>query len=137
MAGAALFAALLVAVSPGRAATGTPSFAFGRTGGNIVPFTVAIRADGSLATSGPVRLADRSAQLSGAQLAALVRVAEAQRFWSLRRVTICRGTLPDFAALFVTVRTASRTRTVRVRGDCSPRFNRTYRALAQAAHLRS
>jgi hypothetical protein len=110
-----------------------PSFAFGRIGGNIVPFRVEIRADGTLERSGPVRLAHPDARFSAQRLAGLVRFARTQRFWSLPLTIRCRGSLPDYAYLFVTIRTAEKTRTVMVRGGCSPRFSRVYTGLANAA----
>ena len=110
-----------------------PSFAFGRIGGNIVPFRVEIRADGTLERSGPVRLAHPDARLSLQRLAGLVRFARTQRFWSLPQRIRCRGSLPDYAYLFVTIRTADKTRTVMVRGGCNAPFSRVYTGLAAAA----
>src|SRR5436853_5448945 len=108
--------ALLALPAAGAARTSQgPSFAFGRIGGNIVPFRVEIRADRTLERSGPVRLAHPDARLSAQRLAGLVGFARTQRFWSLPRTIRCRGSLPDFASLFVTIRTAEKTRTVMVR----------------------
>ena len=92
-----------------------------------------IQTDGRIDHTGPVRLAKPDTQLSRARLAVLVRYARTQRFWSLPRMTLCRDSLPDFASLFVTIHTGGRTRTVSVRGECSTRFARIYRALAAAA----
>ena len=135
---AVLSAALLVAVPAAGAARAEapPLFAFGRIGGNIQPFRVAIRPDGTLAHSGPVRIAHPGVRLSKAKLAALLGLARAQHFWTLRRRTVCRQALPDVASLYVTIHTSTRTRTVTVRGECSTRFNRVYRALAAAATVR-
>jgi hypothetical protein len=130
-----LIAAMLLGFLRGGAAAAPAQtvFEFGRVGGNIAPFTVQIRADGSVRHSGPVRLSHRDVRLSPKRLAALRAYARAQSFWSLRRLTPCRGQLPDFASLFVAIHTDGRTRRVTVRGDCSPRFSRVYRALAAAA----
>ena len=126
--------ALLALPAAGAARTREgPSFAFGRIGGNIVPFRVEIRSDGTLERSGPVRLAHPDARLSAHRLAGLVRFARTQRFWSLPPTVRCRGSLPDFASLFVTIRTAGKTRTVMVRGGCNARFSRVYTGLATAA----
>ena len=136
----ALLAAVLLVALPaaGTARTAAPPlFAFGRIGGNIEPFRIAIRLNGTIAHSGPVRLARPHVRLSKAKLAALLRYARTQRFWSLRRRTLCRVSLPDVASLYVTIHTGTRTRTVTVRGDCSPRFARIYRALASAATVTS
>ena len=132
----AVLAASALFVLPAAGAARThqgPSFAFGRIGGNIVPFRVAIRADGTLERSGPVRLAHPKARLSAQRLAGLVRFAGTQRFWSLPHTIRCRGSLPDYASLFVTIRTAEKTRTVMVRGGCNARFSHVYTGLATAA----
>jgi len=131
----ALGASLALFLPAGGAARalGQPLFEFGRTGGNIVPFSVRIRANGTLAHSGPVELAHPDAQLSQSRLASLLRLARAERFWSLPRQTACSGALPDLASRFVTIHTATRTRTVTVRGECGARFTRVYRALSSAA----
>jgi hypothetical protein len=128
-----LAAALLLGAPAGGAAQTQPLVQFGRTGGNIEPFTVAINTDGTLSQSGDVRLAKPDTRLSQARIAGLLRYARTQRFWSLPRHTFCRGSLPDFASSFITIHTASKTRTVSVRGGCKPRFTRIYRTLSTAA----
>ena len=136
---AVLVAAVLLGFLRGGAAAAPPPtvFELGRVGGNIAPFTVRIRADGSVRHSGPVRLAHRDVRLSQKRLTALRAYVRSQGFWSLRRLTVCRGSLPDFASLFVVVHAGGRTRRVTVRGGCSPRFTRVYRALAAAATVTS
>jgi hypothetical protein len=136
---ASLAAVLLLALpAAGSARTPVPPlFAFGRIGGNIAPFRVGIHTDGTVARSGPVRLANPNVRLSKARLAALLRYARTQHFWTLRRRTLCRDSLPDIASLYVTIHTTTRTRTVTVRGECSTRFARIYRALASAATVKS
>lgn len=131
----AVAAALLLAFPAGGAARASqqPLFEFGRVGGNIEPYTVEIKTDGTLDSSGAVKLAKPQTQLSQARLAALLRYARTQRFWSLARTTFCRASLPDFASSYVTVNAGGKTRTVRVRGGCLPRFTRLYRALSAAA----
>jgi hypothetical protein len=136
---AAFAAAALIAI-PAGAGGGTaakPVFTFGRTGGNIAPFAVVIRSDGTVGRSGPVRLARPHVRISKTRRAALLAYARSQSFWSLRTMTICPKTLPDFASLYVTIRTSTRTRRVVVRGSCSKRFSRIYDALAAAATVRS
>jgi hypothetical protein len=132
-------AALLLALPQGgvAATAGHPLFEFGRAGGNIAPFTVAIGADGSVEHSGPVRLAHPGLQLSRTKVRALLATAQAQGFWSLPRRTTCRDALPDFATFYVTIHTDARTRRVSVHGGCRPRFSRIYRALAAAATVTS
>jgi hypothetical protein len=125
-----LFAASAAASAAPRV---SPSYAFGRTGGNIEPFTISIAADGVVAVNGPVRALVH--QVSPAAMARLAVVFRTERFSKLPPATRCAGELPDIAAQFVTVRGAT-TRTVLVHGDCSPRFTKVYDALAQAAGLR-
>src|SRR5580765_1462773 len=117
-----LATALLLGIPAGGAAQTSPLFQFGRTGGTIEPFTVAINTDGTLSVSGDVRLAKPNTRLSHTRLATLLRYARTQHFWSLPGRTACRGSLPDFAGFFVTIHTASKSRTVTVRGACRPRF---------------
>src|SRR5262245_8068212 len=108
-----VLAATLLLVTPvGGAAQMQPLFRFGRIGGTIEPYTVTINTDGTLSQSGDVRLAKPETHLSQARLASLLRYATKQRFWSLRRHTLCRGSLPDFASFFVTISTATKTRMV-------------------------
>ena len=136
----AIFAVLLLLAFPtGGAAllTQQPLFEFGRTGGNIEPFSVQINTDGTIDHTGPVQFAKPGTRLSQARLAALVRYARTQQFWSLQARTSCAGSLPDFAAPYVTIHSAGKTRTVSVRGGCKPRFTRIYRALANAATVTS
>ncbi len=101
-------------------------FAFGRTGGNIMPFTVAIAATGEVKTTGaaPAHVSVVAKQ----QLANLDRIALAVRFSTLPVVTSCPGTLPDIAAQYV----RAGGRTVRVHGNCVNRFNRLWTALNRA-----
>ena len=106
-------------------------FAFGRTGGNIRPFTASIAADGRVSVSGPVQ-AGRM-KLSRAQLAALAKLAADVRFATLPKTTNCAGTLPDVASTFVRVGA----RTVRVHGECLVRYTRLWKALTGAVKLSS
>lgn len=126
-------AALLFVFPAAGTAAQKPLFELGRMGGNIEPFTVTIQTDGTIDHTGDVRLAYPGTQLSIARLAALMQLARTQRFWSLPHRTLCPGALPDVASLYVTIHTGGRTRTVSVRGGCSIRFARIYRALSAAA----
>jgi hypothetical protein len=118
----AILAAPATAVAPG------PSFAFGRGGGNIKPFDVRIASTGRVAVDGkPGRTLPRE------KLQALLRLALAQRFFALPQKIVCPGQLPDFATLYVTVRSGARTRTVTQRGSCNKRLVRVYAALRSAA----
>jgi hypothetical protein len=121
-----LVAGLLASVATASQQTG---FALGRTGGNIRPFTVAIAADGSVSVSGPVQVGRM--KLTRAQLTALDKIAADARFTALPKTTNCSGTLPDVASTFVRVGA----RTVRVHGECVPRYARLWRALVSAVKL--
>jgi hypothetical protein len=115
-------------------ASGTAiSFAFGRVGGNINPFTVTIASDGSVTATGPVRPLKR--QLGARALALLTKSVTAQHFFTLPRSTRCPNTLPDYASQFIMVHRGGVSRRVLVHGDCSPRFARTYAALTKAVGL--
>jgi hypothetical protein len=123
---AAAAAVATLAVAAANASSG-PSFAFGRGGGNIVPSNTRIAATGKVTVDGEPR-----GRLTQAKLRALLAVAVAQQFFALPRQIQCPRTLPDLATLYVTVRTASRTRTVSMHGSCSKRFERVYAALSAA-----
>jgi hypothetical protein len=129
----ALLALGLVAASLASVATASQQtgFALGRTGGNIRPFTVAIAADGRVSVSGPVQ-AGRT-ELTRTQLATLAKLAADTHFAALPKTTNCPGTLPDVASTFVRVGP----RTVRVHGECVPRYSRLWRALTTAVKLSS
>jgi hypothetical protein len=102
-------------------------FAFGRTGGNILPYAVTISTTGSVRASGaaPDHLVRR---LTKQQLADLNRMAFETRFSFLPARTACAGTLPDVADQFIRVGS----RVVRVHGACVKRFNRFWAALTDA-----
>jgi hypothetical protein len=122
-----LLGALAASAPAGSAAQ--RGFAFGRLGGNIVPFTVAIGNDGSVKATGPVKVG--RTHLTRLQVANLNRIAATNAFGSLPAATNCAGTLPDVAGTFVRIGP----RTVRVHGVCVPRYQRIYNALAKAVKL--
>jgi hypothetical protein len=101
-------------------------FAFGRTGGSIMPFTVTISATGVVRTSGAAPR--HVAVVSKHQLTVLKGIAFAVHFTTIPAVTACPNTLPDVAAQFIRVEG----RTVRVHGACISRFNRLWTALNRA-----
>ena len=108
----------------------TTSYAFGRTGGNIEPFTVSIAASGAVTVNGPVRTT--KSQLSPAAMSRLSSVLRAARFSTLPAATRCKGELPDIAADFVT----AGGRTVLVHGTCSRRFTAVLTAMMHAVGLK-
>jgi hypothetical protein len=102
----------------------SPSFVFGRAGGNVVPMHAAIYPSGRVVVNGrPGR------HLTRAKVTALRRYAAAQHFSQLPRRIECPGVLPDIATLYVKV---GRARTVSEHGSCNRRFDRVYAALAKA-----
>ena len=102
----------------------TPSFVFGREGGNVVPMRAVIYPGGRVVVNGqPGR------RLTRAKVIALRRYAAAQGFAKLPRRIECPGVLPDVATLYVKV---GRARTAFEHGSCNRRFDRVYSALAKA-----
>lgn len=101
-------------------------FAYGRAGGNIIPFTVTIATTGAVRATGAAP--DHVATLTKQQLADLNRIAYDVRFATIPVVTACPDTLPDVAAQFIRVGG----RTVRVHGGCVRRFNKLWAALDRA-----
>jgi hypothetical protein len=124
------FAALLPlsGVFPASGAVET-GFEFGRLGGNIRPYKVAIANSGVVHTSGAVQIGRK--HVEPVQLAALNRVATETRFTMLPLKTNCRGSLPDIASTYIRVGA----RTVRVHGGCLPRYERMLRALKASVRL--
>ncbi len=125
-----LVSAALALPALGAASPGPVTYSFGRTGGNIAPFTVTISASGAVSSAGPVTPKRTGVgPAARARLAGLVRTT---RFYGLPHTTRCSGALPDFASNFVTIRSAGTARTVLVHGDCSKRFATLYDALSAA-----
>jgi hypothetical protein len=115
------------------AAKAPASFTFGRTGGNIAPFSVTIARDGHMTTRGPVQLGKPDAVVSTAALTGLLKLAQAEKFFTMPGAVRCKRTSPDFAALFVTVARATGTKTVTVHGDCRPAFSQLYAVVSAVA----
>ena len=107
-------------------ATPHTGFAFGRTGGDILPFRIAIAVDGTLRATGAAPR--HAAKLTKLELATLNRVAYETDFVTLPALISCRNALPDTATQLIRVGAY----TVRVRGSCSARFNRLWAALSRA-----
>jgi len=101
-------------------------FAFGRVGGNIMPFTVTISTSGAVRRTGPAP--GKARHLTKEQLAILNRVVVETSFSRMPAVTACPSTLPDVAAQLIRVGG----RTVRVHGSCLKGFNRLWAALTKA-----
>ena len=101
-------------------------FAFGRTGGNIMPFSIAIAPGGHVTATGPAP--QHATTVSTLRLTNLNRAVVDAKFQTLPTTTLCPGTLPDIATQYIRVGH----RTVRVHGACVARFNRLWAALNRA-----
>ncbi len=125
-----------LAVLAGSSAKGQspPAFAFGRTGGNIVPARVSIARDGRVTTTGAIQatLTQASTPLRNG----LAKLARAEGFFTMSRSLTCGKVNPDVASRFVTISGGGRTRTVTARGSCSPAFEELYAVLSAAVGAR-
>jgi hypothetical protein len=115
--------------APASGATTSTRFAFGRDGGNIIPFTVTIAVDGHVRVTGYVHTG--RTKLTSAQLASLTLLAKQVRFTALPALTMCPNTLPDVATTLVRVGA----RTVRVHGACVARVTRLWSAMRVAVQM--
>jgi hypothetical protein len=102
-------------------------FAFGRTGGNIMPFTISIATSGRVTATGAAPA--HATKVSKLRLANLNRAVLDSQFEAMPALTTCPGTLPDIASQMIRVGG----RTVRVHGGCVVRFNRLWTAMNRAA----
>jgi len=105
-----------------------PTFAFGRTGGNIIPVTVTIGKDGHVTTTGTQQLAITFATVPLRN--GLAKLARAEGFFSMAKYGTCGKVNPDIASQFVTVSAFGKTRTVTQRGTCNAQFNELYAVLS-------
>ena len=120
---------LAAAIVPAAGASSKTGFAFGQAGGNIQPFSIVVAIDGSVSATGRATVGRK--HLTRLQLGELNRLAVTTGFGVLPALTLCKGSLPDFATLFVRVGP----RTVRVRGGCLPAYQRLWKALANDVRL--
>jgi hypothetical protein len=109
-----------------------PTFAFGRTGGNIVPFKVSIGKDGRVTATGPVNVTGTGSPLSLPLRNGLAKLAQAEGFFSMPALISCGGVNPDVAGRFVTVAAGGKSRTVTEHGTCKPAFEELYAVLSAA-----
>jgi hypothetical protein len=129
---AAVTVALAVPIAVLAGGSGThqapPTFAFGRTGGNVIPAKIAIGRTGRVTTTGAVHatLAQASLPLRNG----LARLAQAEGFFTMPALVTCPGVNPDVAANFVTVSAGGRTHTVTSHGSCRPAFEELYAVLS-------
>jgi hypothetical protein len=107
--------------------TSAPTFAFGRTGGNIVPFTVTIAGNGHVSATGPEHVT--ATQASTPLRNGLAKLAKAEGFFTLPASIPCGRINPDVAGRFVTVTAYGKSRTVTERGTCNAAFEELYAVL--------
>ncbi len=100
---------------------------FGTTGGNMVPYRIAIDPNGAVVVYGPMHVGRR--RIGMATVRRLRREVESTRL----RSRACPGTLPDVSSKFI--RLGSRTWTVR--GGCEKPFARVWSDLGKAVGLGS
>jgi hypothetical protein len=112
-----------------------PSFVFGRSGGNILPFRVTIGKDGRVTSSGPVQAT--AAAASSPLRNGLAKLAKAEGFFAMATSLSCGATNPDAAARFITVKAFGKTRTVSARGSCTPAFEELYAVLSASVGVSS
>lgn len=103
---------------------------FGIAGGNISPYHFTIEPTGVVRASGWTR--PRRHALSRAQVVALSRLVR-DDFSAGMKNRQCRGTIPDIPYHFV----RADDRSVGVRGECEPRFQRLWNTLARAVGIDS
>jgi hypothetical protein len=117
--------AAALAGAPAAAAQSAPTLSFGRSGGNIAPFTVVISPAGHIVVTGT---AARRQTVPPGMLTALRRLVSTAQLSTMPSLTICPQTLPDFAAPWIRVGTHR----VAVRGTCRPAFSKLYASLSRA-----
>lgn len=120
-------------------AAGTDSavIEMGVTGGNIRPWTITFHHDGTITSDSWIQVGNRKLDDPNNALPGLVTLASAEGFFGMQVSQQCTGTLPDVAARFVTVITASGSTRVSVRGGCNARFSQLWAVLASAAGIQS
>jgi hypothetical protein len=115
-------------IAAGATASTQPRFAFGVTGGFVIPYTVTIAADGAVSAT---RATVKRRRLGPKQLATLRALARQVGFAAMPQTTLCDGVLPDVASSFIHVGP----RVVVVHGDCVPGFNQLLSALRHAVGM--
>ena len=118
----------LVVLAGSSAKQAPPTFAFGRSGGNIIPFTVTIGANGHVTTTGTQKLS--LAFATPALRNGLGKLAKAEGFWTESTYLSCGKINPDIAGHFITVNAGGKTRTVTEHGACYPAFEELYAVLS-------
>lgn len=116
----------------GAASRDRPLFEFGRKGGTIMPFTVAIASSGTVSVTGTVHRLAR-VTVSAAALAGLQRLTVTEGFFSMKPQTNCDPTISGLATNYIRARIGSRDKTVGVVGGCNKRFSELFEILKAVA----
>lgn len=99
-------------------------FSFGMAGGNIRPWNVNISLDGTVRSNG---VSTSVQQIPDAKntLKALLALADAQGFFSMKSENACTNPLPnpDTGSRSVAITTSTGTKRVSVAGSCKGKFN--------------
>lgn len=115
-----------------RPAAAQPAFIFGRRGGNIRPLSVTIDDGGQVSGAGSASGQNAPRNLTPDVAKGLLKLAEAEEFFSMPASTACPGVLPDVGTLYVTINTTSGAKTVSVHGGCNASFSQLWGVLAAA-----
>jgi hypothetical protein len=107
-------------------------FEFGRKGGTILPFQIAVRADGTVSVTGTVRRTER-VTVSPQALAGLKKLALAEQFFTMPATTNCLGTVGGLATNYIRAHIGKRDKTVSVYGGCNKRFVELFEVLEAVA----
>ena len=118
----------LVVLAGSSAKIAPPAFAFGRAGGNIVPFRVTIGKDGRVSSTGPIQATTHAA--STPLRNGLARLAKAEGFFTMAANLQCGPVNPDVASRFITVSAYGKTRTVFAQCGSFQSFEELYAVLA-------
>ena len=103
----------------GHAPTDIPAIAFGRKGGNILPFRVSVYGDGILRYQGAAHPVVASYAILPTAVQGLSRLAGAEGFWGMPDLIAAARLFPDSGSLYMTVRSGcygTSTRTVTLQG---------------------
>jgi hypothetical protein len=111
----------------------TPIILISRQGGNIRPFSVAIDANGVVTVTGTQQ--NTPVTLQKAAVRGLLKLAQAERFFTLPLHIVGKRVNPDVAAISMTVRTAASSRTVTERGARNARFDQLLAVVMAAAQV--
>ena len=124
------------AVLPLQSAEAKPSlaFAFGRQGGSISPFEVKIFTDGKVSVTGAVHRVE-PVTVSLPSLAALRKLARAERFFSMPALTRCPQRVSGLATNYIRARIGKLDKTVSDYGGCNKGFVELFDVLKAVAAI--